>query len=132
MKKTKLKKVSQREVPKLKRKLWTLVSLHIRQKYADENGVAKCYTCGQEYHWKALQAGHFISRTHSSTLFDLENLRPQCFACNIWKRGNAAEYSARLIEEIGLEKFKALIARGREIKQWTAQELQELIEKFTC
>ncbi|KKM66058.1 hypothetical protein LCGC14_1485100 [marine sediment metagenome] len=30
------------------------------------------------------------------------------------------------------EEFDALVARGKELKQWTVQELEELKERYNC
>lgn len=65
-----------------------------------------------------------------ATRFDLANLRVQGACCNIFRNGNYAEFSARLIKEIGLKKFNALIEKGRSIKQWDVKSLQEEIAKY--
>src|SRR3990167_10721677 len=102
MKKSPINKVSKKTIAQLKKKLWKLFSVYIRQKGMDDQGINTCYTCKQKYHWKKLQAGHFNSRTHNSTFVDEINVKAQCFACNIWKRGNSALFAEHLIEEHGL------------------------------
>ena len=125
MKKTKLKKQSSLPIARLKQKLDKIFSIFIRNR-----GKGICFTCGLKRTPKLMQCGHFISRTHSSTRWNDINCQSQCFACNIWKRGNIAEFSARLIEKYGMEEFKNLIAEGRKIKQWKISELEELIKKY--
>ena len=128
--KTKLSKHSKLPIAKLKKKAWDTFSIYVRQKGMDEQGMNECYTCRKQYHWKVLQAGHFIPRTHNATFIDEMNVKPQCFADNIWKRGASHEFSSRLIEEYGLEAFNALIAKGRTIKKFSPSELEALIEKY--
>lgn len=89
-----------------------------------------CYTCNAYVEGKNKQAGHWISRQHFSTRWDERNVRTQCFRCNIWLRGNSAAYAGNLLEELGEKEFKALIQRGKEIKQWSVKELEELIKKY--
>ena len=48
----------------LVKKLDAVFSEYIRRKYADKNGIVKCYTCNKKAYWKGegMQNGHFISR----------------------------------------------------------------------
>jgi hypothetical protein len=96
MKKTRLKKVSQTPVSKLKRKLWELCKLLVRQEYG-----LKCYTCDTPVQHP--HTGHFISSSICSTelRYDLKNLRPQCYACNIFRSGNWLEFENRLKRDYG-------------------------------
>ena len=129
--KTPLRKHSKSPIARLKRKAWKLFSIFVRQKGMDRNGFNECYTCKTRIHWKKLQAGHFVPRTHNATFIDLMNVKPQCFADNIWKRGASHEFSKRLIEEYGLDKFNALVLKGRTIKKFTVEELNNLIKKYS-
>lgn len=115
---------------KAKKLAWTTFSLYIRQKGMDARGFNECYTCRKRYYWKVLQAGHFIPRTHSATFIDEMNVKPQCFADNIWRRGASHEFSKRLIEDYGLEAFNKLVEKGRTIKKLSPIELQSLIVKY--
>src|SRR3990167_10155989 len=98
MRKSKLNKHSKTPTAKLKKKAWKVFSEWVRRNGADENGFNACYTCGTKLHWKRLQAGHFISRTHLATLFDEQNVKPQCFADNIWKNGEPHKFAEHLIK----------------------------------
>lgn len=112
-------------VSKLKKILDALVSRFVRL-----SGNGRCYTCGLVRPLLELQCGHFISRAHSATRYDLDNLRPQCVNCNVWRRGNTAFYAANLMEELGKERFDALIARGRSYKSFNVPELLKMIDDF--
>ena len=78
-----------------------------------------------------MQCGHFVSRAHSATRYNILNCQSQCLACNIWKHGNIAEFAARLIERYGKEQFDELIRLGRSTHQFTAPELQTIINLYT-
>jgi 5-methylcytosine-specific restriction endonuclease McrA len=118
--------VKPKTLNQLKKKADAVVSISVRK-----NGDGRCYTCGLVPEDKMrLQCGHFISRTHSATRYDPDNLRPQCFACNVWKRGNIAFFAANLLKEIGRERFDDLIKRGRTTHQLTTKELEEIIKKY--
>lgn len=60
------------------KKLDKFTSLYVRQKGADKNGIATCYTCGARYYWKDMDCGHYIKRRYLHTRWDLNNVRPQC------------------------------------------------------
>lgn len=55
----------------------------VRLKAADNQGYCKCVTCGVKKHWKEMDGGHFISRTHQGTKILEENIHPQCKGCNL-------------------------------------------------
>ena len=112
------KKWAKRELAILTRKLDENISKEVRKQ------SKTCYTCEIRL---AAHCGHFVRRAIMGTRFDPDNLRPQCAYFNTFLFGNLAEYSARLIGQMGEERFKALIARSRKIRQWTAQELKALL-----
>ena len=110
-----------KSVRKLKKELDRIFSLYVRNR---DRKI--CFTCGRPGN----QAGHFISRRHNSTRYDELNTHAQCVSCNVFKHGNHAEYAYRLIQKYGRKEFEQLIKRGREIKQFKAQELETLIQRY--
>lgn len=122
--------------PKAKLKGWyvkkldILFSTYIRQKYSDDFGMCRCYTCGVQKHFKDMQNGHFISRSHMNTRWDEGNCRVQCCGCNVFKNGNYTEYSYRLLKEIGEEGMDELMEKKKQIRQWSIKELIEMIERY--
>lgn len=94
MKRTVLRKVSKSPITKLKKKLWAIT----REIIFKQHG-SNCYTCpainltGSNRH-----CGHFISSSICSAelRYALENLRPQCYACNIHRSGNWLAYETHL------------------------------------
>ena len=59
-----------------------VMSLYIRNKYANNKGLVKCYTCTAVLPIKEIHCGHYVKRGHKATRFLESNLRPQCPSCN--------------------------------------------------
>ena len=59
-----------------------IFSQYIRLKYADSNGIVRCYTCNIAKHWTLMQCGHFAKRGNLLLRYDERNCRPQCQGCN--------------------------------------------------
>lgn len=91
----------------LKKELDRVFSIFIRQKYADSNGMVRCYTCGVLKPIKEMQNGHFVSRIHLATRYDEDNCRPQCVGCNVFGGGKIAVFATKLEAELG----KGIIGR---------------------
>lgn len=77
-----------------------------------------------------MQAGHYVSRQYNSLLFSEFNVHPQCQACNIFKHGHLDAYALHLSDTYGAGILKELGRKKRELKQWKAEELEALIEKY--
>lgn len=90
------KKKAKKKLPSLsvlRKKAWGMVSMYVRMKGADDLGYTKCVTCGLARHWKELQAGHFVPQAQGNAArWDLRNIHPQCYRCNINLGGNGAEF----------------------------------------
>jgi len=84
---------------KLRQELWELCRKIVRLKYGNT-----CYTCdrkgleGTNWH-----TGHFIpaSTCGLALKYNIRNLRPQCYHCNINLGGNGAEFYRRMVKEVG-------------------------------
>ena len=85
---------------KLIKKLDNVFSQYIRRKDAID-GIAKCISCGVERSWKELQCGHFMSRSHYSTRWEILNVGVQCISCNIFKHGQQYLFSKYLDKTYG-------------------------------
>ena len=108
----------------LKRMLWSLLRLYIFDAYG-----TRCYTCGAgPLQGKNLQAGHFILAGSSLAVrYSPNNVRPQCFRCNISLKGNGAWYAKQLRVDIGERNYSDLFSRSRVIMQLRRADLQEMI-----
>lgn len=77
-----------------------------------------------------MQAGHF---RHGVLDHDEDNIRCQCTRCNKWLSGNLAEYSRRLLKEIGRKRLESLHQRAdKALKGHKRDETyyEELITKY--
>lgn len=114
---------------KLKKTLDSIFSQYIRRKYADENGMVKCYTCPRIFHWKEIQNGHFISRSYLATRFDENNCRPQCVGDNIFGHGRPLDFEENLKKELGSDYVEAMkLKRHLTVKldrQWYINRIEE-------
>jgi len=80
-----------------------------------------CFTCGKPGN----QAGHFW---HNKLDFDERNLHCQCAYCNLYRSGNLAEYSAKLIKKYGQEWFDNLYSDAHKPKtKISRDELNEYL-----
>lgn len=85
---------------KAKIKLWTLCREITRARYGNT-----CYTCGKTgLEGSSWQTGHFISSSICSAYmrYHLDNLRIQCYNCNINKSGNWLAFEDHL-EKDGID-----------------------------
>ena len=112
---------------KLVKKLDTVFSQYIRRSNADNNGYCTCVTCNKTFHWKEIQAGHFMSRKHYSIRWDERNVKPQCVACNLYRAGEQYKYSLFL----GSEVANVLYLQSKEIVKFTNYELEDMINDYS-
>lgn len=112
---------------KLVKKLDTVFSQYIRRSNADNNGYCTCVTCNKTFHWKEIQAGHFMSRKHYSTRWDERNVKTQCVACNVYRAGEQYKYSIFL----GSELANVLYLKSKELVKFTNYELEDMINDYS-
>tara|TARA_R110001583_G_scaffold4413_5_gene25495 strand:- start:245 stop:658 length:414 start_codon:yes stop_codon:yes gene_type:complete len=75
-----------KSISKLKKELDKWFSLYIRLRYATDEGLCQCFTCGKVAHYKTggMQNGHFQSRRHHATRWNEQNCQVQCVKCNMF------------------------------------------------
>lgn len=112
---------------KLIRKLDVVFSKYVRLSNADKNGFCTCVTCSRKYHWKEIQAGHFMSRKHYSTRWNEDNVKPQCVGCNMYKQGEQYKYSIFL----GSELANDLYLKSREVVKFSTADIEQMIDDYT-
>ena len=92
-----------------------------------------CISC-KEY--KKLEAGHFYSAGHYSSLkFNENNVHGQCrYPCNYWLSGNLNHYRINIVERIGVDGLKELddlaAISKRKVFKWDRFSLIEIIEIY--
>lgn len=116
------------DLAKLKKELWELCKQIIRKRYGNT-----CYTCEAEglagANW---HTGHFIPSSVCGTYlrWDLRNLRPQCFRCNISLVGNGSSFYRELLIREGVSYLDQLFADKEKLTKLTPAFLQQKIEEY--
>ncbi len=86
-----------------------------------------CISCGNPFKAK-YDAGHYWnSNNHSIIRYSEDNVHGQCVRCNRDLHGNLLEYQIKLKQKIGLDKYNLLHNIRHTHKQWTAEELKDII-----
>jgi hypothetical protein len=100
MKRTKLKKKSKSNTRKIQDELWQECRRVQGLRYPAPN---TCFTCGKPVEGANRHLGHFIPNSVGGALlrYNLDNLRFQCYYCNINLGGNGSEFYRKLVEEKG-------------------------------
>lgn len=107
----------------LKKELWKWFSLYIRKR-----DKWRCFTCGRLASGSGLHAGHFIAKSIGglALYFNEDNVRAQCFNCNINLGGNSYVFGQKL----GPKMVKKLYAlKGIETK-WEINDYLTKIEYY--
>jgi hypothetical protein len=124
------KRVKPKTIRYLRKLAWNLLSQIIRLENSNHAGNVICYTCGASYHWREMQAGHAIGGRHNAVLLDTTIIRPQCVACNVFKRGNYPVFVAKLVRENGIDWYEEKLRESQTIKTYTRGDLEELIKNY--
>lgn len=90
-------------IKSLKTKLDRLFSIYIRLRDSDKNGYCRCISCSKINHWKDVDCGHFVNRSHMSTRYNERNCHAQCRKCNRFDEGNNIGYTRGLIKLYGVK-----------------------------
>ena len=110
--------------------LWPLVSKFVRLSAADWKGYVACVTCGIVKHWKEMQAGHFNPGRTNSIIFDVRGIHPQCYQCNVGKKGNPREYDAYMRKTYGDEIVKELDQNRHKVEIFDMPQLLALVGEY--
>lgn len=79
-----------------------IVSKCVRLASADQSGLVHCVTCGEVYHWKDVDCGHFQKRGNLATRYNIKNLGPQCRDCNRFNDGENEKFAEFIDNFYGL------------------------------
>jgi len=105
-------------------------SRFIRLRDSDENGFARCCTCGRKKHWLEMDCGHFVKRQHKATRFDERNCAAQCRHCNRMRNGEHQAHRLYIAIEHGEDIPALLKLKGKTPYTYTVAELAVLINKY--
>jgi len=114
----------------LKKKAAELLQKYVRMKAADNDGICQCVSCGRRDSWKAMDGGHFISRSYTFHLLREENVHPQCKRCNRFFTGCHDDYRRYMVEMYGEEFVEWLTDTKRTLTKHTRADLLELIAQL--
>lgn len=89
---------------------------------------AKCQKGAEEV---GLQCAHIFSRKNMSVRWDFENALSLCWRCHFhWAHKEPIQFYEFVEEYLGVVRFAQLKFRAKQIKKWTRDELEELLEKM--
>lgn len=105
-----------------------------RMECADDNGYAKCVSCGKLDHYKNMDGGHFIPKG-SSSRWSLEetNIWAQCKGCNGYgmRHGSAeAQYTIHMIDFYGKDYVEHMLATKKDPIKYYAADYREMIASW--
>lgn len=123
-------KQKRQTVAHLKKEADKWFSKTVRLRFAERvDGVwwAECVTCKARKPISKLQCGHFMSRQFNNTRYDEENCACQCYGCNVMQQGRQYEFGQWVDEFYGEGTAKKLHEMSKAKKQFTVEELQEII-----
>ena len=114
-----------------KTKAWPTFSIFIRMRDCLRttgcSSFGLCITCGKRYHFKLLQAGHYIPGRHNQNLFEETGCHAQCYNGNINLKGNTHVYNKKLKELYGDDHPDWLYSNAQITRQYNLPELEELV-----
>ena len=112
-----------RKVLRISQKQFNLMR---RLQEADDHGYCVCCCTGRRIHYKALDAGHFISRSKARTRFDPMNVHPQSKASNAHQFGSQSDeqYGEFMRDNFTEEQMADLYERSRD-KEFTWRDHKE-------
>lgn len=119
----------------LRAKAMKKLQLLARIAAADDHGYVGCVTCGITKHYKEMDGGHFIPKGKSSYwALEVENVHPQCKACNNWgmKHGAAAQaYTIWMIDYYGKDFVEHMLETQRKVRKLYTADYRDMIKQFT-
>ncbi len=128
--------MKKKTLPKLKKELWTWFAKCVKQ-IRSEDGWTKCYTCDRplELGTSGTHAGHWLPKGgYPFHYFNEDNVRPQCYHCNINLSGNSEVFRRRLTEEIGEEKLDEMYETrhesGKRAREWYEENIEYYKKKL--
>lgn len=119
--------------PKLTHLVWVVYSDYLLLKKST-HWKCVCVTCGAIKDWYDPTCHPWHYRKAWSSLkhkYNDDNVRPQCFHCNVWLDGNYRNYTLRYINKFGKEAEQAIWS-DKETKTYKNFQYAEMIkERFT-
>jgi len=89
-----------------------------------------CVTCGGEFPYEKLQAGHFIAGRNNAVLFQEQGVHAQCVGCNYFGNGQHQRYYAFMKDRYGQDTIDALEREANQHRKFTVSELKEMEKMY--
>jgi len=122
-----------KSISKLKKELDKIFSLFIRLRWATNEGLCQCFTCGKVGHYKSggMQNGHFQSRRFMATRYSEDgNCEVQCVACNMFRGGEQYKFAINLDSKYGEGTAEELEFLARTIMKVSRIDYEEKITYY--
>jgi len=105
------------------------MSVYIRLKDANNEGMVKCFCCPTVLHWKDAHNSHYIRRGHMGLRFEVNNCRVSCPSCNNKHNDNVEPYRTLLeADKPGIIEY--LEEQQRLVHKYSMDELKGLLIDF--
>ncbi|WP_109409564.1 recombination protein NinG [Proteus genomosp. 4] len=123
--KLKARKLAVKPLSYFTKQAQTAFNAFIRERDKDE----PCISCGR-FHEGQYHAGHYRTTGANPELrFDEDNVHKQCAPCNNHLSGNIENYTPRLIEKIGQERFDRLMS-SHELPKWKREDYERIRDHY--
>jgi len=119
-----------KSISKLKKELDKWFSLYIRLRWATNEGLCQCVTCGKVAHYKEMHNSHFQSRKHLSTRWNEQNCQVGCVRCNVFNYGEQFKFSIYLESKYGKGTAQELEYMARQITKVSRSDYEENISYY--
>lgn len=115
---------------KLINKLDAVFSEFIRLRDSDENGICRCITSGEFFHWKSCDAGHFITRDNMATRWEEKNVNAQGRQDNRFLSGRQFEHGKAIDRKWGEGTADFLLHKSKFECKFMDQELEAMYQYY--
>lgn len=90
-----------------------------------------CVSCGCRIDENGHASHFFAVGSHPNVRFNEDNVHLSCVECNLHRHGNLAEYSLRLPNRIGQDRFDMLVVKAKQsLLKLSIPEIKEKIEYY--
>ena len=114
-----------------KKRAWKAFSEWVRRSNADHAGYVMCCSCQRTFHWKEVDAGHYIPKSRGNAIyFDERNVNPQCKGCNISEGGKFEDHARYIAAKHGEHTLEELRQLSKTVKRFTVKELDSLCKEY--
>ena len=110
------------------KKLDTIFSQFVRLRDTDDNGYGRCITCGETFHYKDLECGHFRKCRHKTTRWLEENAHAQCFECN--RKDDLAAYMIAMLNLHGMDVAADIIEKSKVDYKFIQEDYEQMYKHY--